>query len=314
VSIYVLTCGLTIIGNLPALASREDLDREPAAEVCAALASWAAEQAIHDRLDAVGTWVDHPRRRQILEPRNAGGLALATWRREGLSAELDGLYAAPPSPRARAEDRVVLLASDSARGVVAALLNAAVIGRPTRLWGGDPMSTGAPVEVPGLDGPGDPVEIVRIRGLVPGMAEPFLSAMAQVARALAWAATLPQAADGGLILHVAGGYKATIPFLMALAEFLPQVGRDATLPVSVYCKHETGRYATRIPLRRPPIHRARHEIEEVLDGRRPGGDRHFEHFLYADDGPEEEPRLTELGRVVHELLARAGGVPRPLVG
>jgi len=52
------------------------------------------------------------------------------------------------------------------------------------------------------------------------------------------------------VLHVAGGYKATLPLLCALGEYISAWHvRHGLPPVEVCCRHEDSLEAIRIPLR-----------------------------------------------------------------
>lgn len=149
-----------------------------------------------------------------------------------LSAEVASLHRHAPQPGAR--DRLVLLASDTAEGVLAALLNAArlrerIVYHPVPLL--DSTATGHPVLDEGTE---EPLHILRIPGLLPDSTGRFSEAMEHVANAMVWAARLHRRDREELAIHLAGGYKATIPYVVALAEYV----RTAWPPVRAWCLHE----------------------------------------------------------------------------
>jgi hypothetical protein len=255
-ALFVLPCGLSVFDNLrKGPGSSGATGVQPAATKVKSLLHWANQPGLLEHEDLLDGWLqDGPTR--LVTQEGPAGLALCRWPRELLSAELASLAAHNVPPPFGDRDRVVLLASDTNEGVLAALLNATRLGRRTRY-----RSTPPTVRDPGRarvvqrieHRDGAPVEVIRIPRLLPDTNADFPQATGHIAHTLLWAVEQPEARDGGVVLHLAGGYKATLPFLLVLAEYVRE--RARSLPggvraVSVWCKHEHGTEAIRIPLRR----------------------------------------------------------------
>jgi hypothetical protein len=216
-----------------------------------------------------------------------------------LSAEVASLHSHQPRPDAG--DRLVLLASDTAEGVLAALLNAA------RLAGGvvyhympllDSTATGHAV----LDGrSGEPLHILRIPGLLPNSAARFSEAMEYVAVAMVWAARVHRGVGEDLEVHLGGGYKATIPYLVALAEYV----RAAWPPVWAWCLHEgdpddnPAPEPVAISLRRVDLKADLACLSQAHAGELPDDERLFD-FAYTDVGGRAA--LTPMGRALSSMV------------
>lgn len=148
-----------------------------------------------------------------------------------LSAETASLHR--HNPRPAPTDQVVLLASDTPEGLASALLVGVALGRPVHVHPRpllDGTTTGAKV----VDGVGAPVHVMRIEGLLPDSTDQFTRATRGLAQAVVWAARLHRLPGVPLVIHLTGGYKATLPYLVTLAEFV----RAAWPPVEAWCLHE----------------------------------------------------------------------------
>lgn len=243
---FVLPCGTSILDNLPKLNATRNTT-----EVCAALGSWADHQQIHKDAGWCAGWLrDGPT--VLLDGGRCGTLDpidLAGFQPLALSSELAGLQSTATT-YSYADGRVVLLASDTHQGVLGAGMVATVLCRTGWSYWPDPPYTEDAAAVQVGEGGGTPtVEVVRIPGLDVATPAWFSQAMQHLGQTLAW--TAGTAADR-LVLHIAGGFKATLPLLCALAEYL-----RAAIPtgrLEVYCKHESGDDALQLPLRRTQIH------------------------------------------------------------
>ncbi|MFV0374577.1 MAG: hypothetical protein ACK5KK_10850, partial [Microbacterium sp.] len=137
-----------------------------------------------------------------------------------LSAELDGLRAYAEhddldllSPAAD-RDPSVLLASDSARGSAAALLNAGILagGDWSRVCFG--LDNGYPLVADGR------VHVVRLTDLKPDSVEGFVTGLGNFGQGLYWAAGRNNNVHPLFVLHLSGGLKVALPFFLALGEWL----------------------------------------------------------------------------------------------
>ncbi|GAB3105813.1 hypothetical protein GCM10027160_00550 [Streptomyces calidiresistens] len=221
---------------------------------------------------------------------------------ETASAELTSLARTPDGRRLLpSSDMAVLLSTDTAEGLTAALWNAIA------LTGGDLdriVYLDTPEQRP-MTARGNAV-VVRVPGLDARDQRSF-------SRAMQGLGTLGRHLHRGTIapdeecrFHLSGGYKATVPFLLGLAEgirSLPGAG-----PVTAYAVHETtSGDPIRLPLRRIPrslidplievfAHRPvswRAPMEDELEG-------------YAYDRETEDPPRWRLNPFGAGLLALYG--------
>lgn len=215
-----------------------------------------------------------------------------------LSAEVASLHGHTPQPGAL--ERLVLLASDTAEGVLAALLNAArlrkqVIYHPRPQL--DSTAAGYPVLDEGME---EPLHILRIPGLLPNSTDRFSEAMAHVAVAMVWAGRLHRNAGEKLAIHLSGGYKATIPYLVTLAEYV----RAAWPPVQAWCLHEgdaddnPAPQPVAIGLRRVDLDADLGCLKEAQTGVLPDSARLLD-FAYTDNGGR--PALTPIGYALKSM-------------
>jgi hypothetical protein len=216
------------------------------------------------------------------------------------SAEITGLRLFEPSPLQRSDrDQVVFLASDTDKGMDAALVNAALVGGPIQQMDGP---DGTPVQLG--EGLGViPVTVMSIPHLKPDAQ--FVEGAGNLARGLAWASRTPSAA-GGLVLHAHGGFKAAIPFLTACAEFLlPPEGVEPDIDswVRMVYVHEGTELVLELPLRRPST-ASLSELDQALGGVVP---RHSSLRGWAYTVSGRRPELTPIG-----LALKAMRTQRPL--
>lgn len=128
------------------------------------------------------------------------------------------------------DDRVALLASDTDDGLAAAMLVAKRLGDVGKAsgitlqdgWIPDAAGGEAPAPVTVTDGP-RPVTVVRVEGLDPTIDVAFNQAIARIAYTMLRLVCghPPSCAEplyDQIVLHLSGGYKATIPFLLVMAE------------------------------------------------------------------------------------------------
>jgi hypothetical protein len=194
----------------------------------------------------------------------------------------------------------VLLASDTAEGVLAALLNAARL-RDQVVYHPMPQLDSAAAGHSVLDqGNEEPLHILRIPGLLPNSTDRFSEAMAHVAAAMVWAARLHRNAGEELAIHLAGGYKATIPYLVALAEYV----RAAWPPVRAWCLHQgdaddnPAPQPVAIGLRRVDLGADLGCLKEAQVGRLPDDERLLG-FAYTDNGGRAA--LTPIGKALDAM-------------
>ncbi len=224
-TVHLLPCGTSILANLIPPRSVTSLNRDDVDVVTA----WANRTLPAGALDRPETWTESFRSEIVpyLDPISHCQHPVR------LSAEVASLHHycdGRPAPA----DRVVLLASDTAKGMLAALLNAARFRRPVRVHA-RPVLDGTADGVPILEeGSGEPVHILRIPGLLPDTTATFSAAMRNVAEALVWSALLHRTDRAEFALHLSGGYKATLPYLVSLAEYV----KGERPPVRAFCLHE----------------------------------------------------------------------------
>jgi hypothetical protein len=211
----------------------------------------------------------------------AKGVRLATWPRT-MSAELTTFAKGQQSQKfALAHgDIAVLICSDTPDGLLAGLWNAIAIagGDLSRVRYVPGLSHGPGSSPRGLGDIRDRVVLVRVTGMDAGTAG-FRGAMGGLGL-LAWhlfaSGSLKQPAEE-FHFHLSGGFKATVPYLIGMAEAVHSI--DATCfagmgvanlmpktgpyPVRAYVEHDTaGPQASliQLPLRRLPAGTIRQEL------------------------------------------------------
>jgi len=223
----------------------------------------------------------------------------ATWPPR-FSAEVDSLSRSGTGVVPR-DDLVVLLATDTVPGLVAAVWNA------LRLAAGDPGRVRyrpSPGHAPLGDARGCAV-ITRVGGLDAGDERGFTEAMGglgELGRLLRDAT--PR--DEPYALHLSGGFKAAIPYLVGLAEAFRSVdpGRD----VRAYVLHDTAAPSAPpipLPLRRLHAETVRAELIPLAasgryDMRTPPGGGVLDGYAYEWDGAGY--RRTAFGEGLHRLF------------
>lgn len=142
---------------------------------------------------------------------------------------------------------------------------------------------------------------MRIPGLLPDSTGRFSEAMAHVAAAMVWAARLHRSHGEELTIHLSGGYKATIPYLVALAEYV----QAAWPPVRAWCLHEgdaddnPAPQPVAIGLRRVGLRADLDCLEQARTGKLPGNDRLLG-FAYTDVGGRAA--LTPIGYALNSVF------------
>ena len=287
---FILTCGISVLENMEegkhfsshTPPTREDVD---------VARSWAEGERLNEQPAA--KWL--PGLEDALAP-----LDLSKWE-DRVSAERASLVASSV-PRPDGDDSIVLLASDTATGVLAALINGRILAeqldKSLLYWPQIPQAGMEPAVVRGdRDEPSRAVHVIRIPSLQPKTARELLDGLAGLAHSLWWwSVNLGRDAQRG-ILHLSGGYKAVLPHLTALAEYVNAkllLGR-----LEVYCLHEISNEAIRIPLRRVDWKNHLEELKAVHAGRLP------KNSDLIDFAWEVGPKLNPLGGAVLALLGRA---------
>lgn len=219
-----------------------------------------------------------------------------------LSPELSTFKAVLGQTQLRDPDVAVLIATDTKRGLTAALLNAVAL-----TWNG----TGGPFGRVRYAAAGDQLGgklaggavIVRVKGLDAGSETSMADAMEQfglIGKQLLDA----RPAQEEYQFYLSGGYKATIPYLIGLAEGM-RTARGERRGVTAWVLHEESNAKIPLPLRSFPLGVATQELTGWgLQGRRqelpmPG---HLNGYAYEADG--EGWRLTAFGKGLQALLGQ----------
>lgn len=234
----------------------------------------------------------------------------SAWYPQRVSAELDTFRSTGARLPLPDDDVAVLIASDTAGGLTAALWNAVAI------TDGD-LDRIRYVPDAGHVGPLAPVRgrvlIARVLGMNAGTDQGFRTAMrglGMLGKALVERAGIPS--DEPVRFYLSGGYKAAIPYLIALAEGLRSLASDTgARQVDAYVLHEdTQGDAIRLPLRRftPPSIRTELGGGWDRDGRRttlPGAGL-LEGYAYEPAGDGKGWRLTAFGDGLRALFGLSG--------
>lgn len=190
-------------------------------------------------------------------------------------------------------ERVLFLASDTDRGKCAAQLNALALAasfeettsaQPTFYSSGSPL-------------------VVVIEDLNPKNDERFRLGMANLARALS---TVANDAENGdqVVVHLSGGYKATIPYMVVLTEILSAVlSEKGVYDLRALIRWEGTEGHLDVPLRQVDLAQLRRE----LGGDLPDGahDQYGDGFLYTGayaGAKVPQERLSSLGAAVAAML------------
>lgn len=217
--------------------------------------------------------------------------------RRRVSAECSSLAQSPGSEPGPG-DKVLMLASDTAEGVLAALVNATLLRGPIEFYTGPPLDGRTARRALAQGNGGLTTYIVRVEGLVPRDTTTFTAAMERVGRTLRFAAEL----DGSIVFHVTGGYKATVPYLVVLTEYVKAtVGQ-----VRAFCLHE-GDGSSNPP---PPVEIFLRSVDGAGDlaemlaaekGTLSSTEGRLRGFAY-ERRPDGTNGLTPLGRAIKALL------------
>lgn len=265
-----------------------------------------------------GSAADSPERDELQEI--ADRINVGEWiRYRGVSAELDTLRQAAieiSSAKKKEEflpsrkDTVFLLATDTDKGIAAAWWNAIALanGDIRRIRYLSDLDENARLDktaigcihilrIPGLDAFSsdqafrEPMKIMgRLGRLLVAPPESMLEKVKRIIQ--------PREE---IRFYLSGGYKATIPYLVALAEWVRSLGED----VSAWIMHETSRKPFQLPLRRLEVRQVRHELKPFYkDGKTKNLETNFfEGYAYEIRG--KEYRLTAFGQGMCELF----GIP-----
>lgn len=188
-----------------------------------------------------------------------------------LSAELDTFaHATQAGQRLGPSDTAILICSDTVHGLLSGVWNGVA------LVGGD-VSRVRYVVDPGQIRASEAgtVTIARVPGMDVGTEAGFVEAMGWMGALTRGLLDCPRSGREPLECHLSGGYKAAIPYLIGLAEWIRSAGWDGA--VEAFVRHEatTGR-PIRLPLRQIPAETVRHELGQgwdkdgCRDGRPPG--------------------------------------------
>ncbi|WP_017593830.1 hypothetical protein [Nocardiopsis potens] len=261
------------------------------AEESAKQAAWLRE------VTAPGSGTERQRLEKLLkeiEPENWPARA---------SAELTALAVHRSGSGIPPADTVVLLASDTGRGLRAALFNAAALA------GGDLK------RVRYLHDPSDEIAamrgdivIARLPGLDVGNDEGFTEAMRGLGDIGRGVDRLLRPGDTEAALHLSGGFKAALPFLLGLGEALRSL-RGPT-KVKAYAVHELDpdQRAVELPLRHLPATLLEKQLADAGDNgyfrKAPPDDQPLDGFAYEQDDDGVNWRLTPFGHALRRLFPR----------
>jgi hypothetical protein len=280
-TVYVLPCGVSVLRGLAGS------EGKPADAKTSRLIAGAADLGrgvlAHDDGDVIRWWAEYA-------ARYTADARLARWEPRALSAETNSLAASSRLGRLRGlldrDDRVVLLASDTASGVAAALCVAQHVAGPK-------MPDAAYVSTPETltDSPWRPeltggmLTIVRLRGLDPRHAGGgFTDAVAGIGQALRASFDVGEPLE----VHLTGGFKATLLHTLAMTEVLYSLAPGRV--TACYMFEDTDRPdATTTPIGLRRFDQAmcddmRAELAGIRDGRRHPGARTFEGLAWTGRG------------------------------
>ena len=300
-TVHVLPCGTSILRNLAA-----GVRGSPLTSV---------------QLGAMGNWADN----ELLRDQPASQWSQSFDR--DIGPHLPGLRAVQDPVRLSAEtasltryagragglgptDLVVLLASDTPEGVLAALLVAAALRRGIRVHAAPPPNVAGDGELlVGEDSGDQPVHVMRIPDLLPDSTVRFTAAMSALARGMLWAGQGRRRPNGaGLVVHLSGGYKATLPYLVVMCEYLKALQR----PVQAFCLHEGDPGSAVLPdlveifLRSVDLDADLAVLAQAAAGHMPTDPRLYD-FAYEEVGGRAQ--LTGIGSVLSAFQFCRGGGP-----
>ncbi len=222
------------------------------------------------------------------------------------SAEADTLRRTPGRASSAATDAVVLLASDTVRGLPAALWNAVAVAADLAAIHYLAEPTDA---IPDARGK---VLLARVPGLDAGNERGFRQAMGALGtfgRSLR-ERTQP---DEEFCFHLSGGFKAAIPYLIGLAEWVRSL--DPERPVNACVLHDTAgddALPIRLPLRRLVREAVEAEIGQfeedgTLNAPDAPGSAALDGYAYEKSGGRIQ--LTPFGEGLRSLFAIVPHLP-----
>ncbi|HEX6076906.1 MAG TPA: hypothetical protein VFZ32_16810 [Micromonosporaceae bacterium] len=271
-TVHVVPCGVSIFDGLTR--RRDSARGADPTELCDQAASWGQRaRQLPDR-EVIGSWT-----RDL--DRAVDEANLADWG-PGVSAETSTLVARAGTSTATnlgliLDDghAVVLLASDTARGLAAAmavgyLVTAGASDRIDYLTAVGKLADNHINVRPGR------VCVARIASLDPRVRHGFRAATAGIGRVLRAAHDAATAANTDLKVHLTGGYKATLLPVLVMTEVLRSLGNATTTAWYLPDDEDPSgsSEAVEIPLRHfPPEHLElmREELTAVDKGDSPGG-------------------------------------------
>jgi hypothetical protein len=183
----------------------------------------------------------------------------------GFSAELETFARATQAgQRLGTSDTAVLICSDTVEGLLAGVWNAValVAGDVSRVRYIDDPRQVKTSEV-------GTVTIARVPGMDVGNQAGFVKAMGWMGTLAKGLLDRPHPVGEPLACQLSGGYKAAIPYLIGLAEWIRSKGWDGE--VAAFVQHETTTgHPIRLPLRQIPAESVQKELGEHWDqdGRR----------------------------------------------
>jgi CRISPR-associated protein (Cas_APE2256) len=218
--------------------------------------------------------LDNPALRQILHDKYLPGPADLSAEREGLEApNLD-------------QDRIIFLASDTPDGLLAARFNALI-------WAAnfEVASFGTVI-------PNEPIVVLTIQDLKPADAVKFDDGMTNLARFFRELERRVKHPEQ-VVVHLSGGFKATIPYLIKLAELVQSKFGQRPEPPELQAKIRWVGAAKPLPV---PLQRVDlGHLWRELYGKAPQGERSLFGHGYLYDGTDRK-QPTELGKVVKSFL------------
>ena len=274
-TVYVVPCGVSLLDVLTANKPRWPVNAKPA-ELVNGASDWGrAVLGLAD--DEVLSWWSRTATSATRDAR------LAAWDPRVLCAETSTLAASSGLSDLKGlpgrGDTILVLASDTERGVVAALSVAQYIAGAD-LPGVRYLSTAKHISSasPGFALERGKLTVLRLRKLDPVHAKGgFIDAIAGLGQALRAAFDLGEPME----VHLTGGYKATLLYTMALTELLYSLAPDRVS--ARYLFEDTQGAATTIGLRqfsRPICDDMRAELVALRDGKKYAGAVTFENLVW----------------------------------
>jgi hypothetical protein len=243
----------------------------------------------------------------------------ATWR-QGSFAESSTLAVQTGHSQVQPNDLVILLATDTVDGLLSAFWVAACLLRVSDVDDFDALDFLDDIPAERVDslarGARGRVFVVRLRGL--RMTDPAGPSRAMRALGLAGRlACVSLAPEEGLVVHLSGGFKATLPFLLGTAEGLHSMlsGDDPDRVRAVIVHEDAPRQAVRVPLRRLNLAHVKEELGSFDAGYSSTEPPHRALAGYAyDAGRKEGVRrwfLTPYGQGLRTLVGMSPAAIEP---